>query len=73
MVSHPNQGSILGLLSFLCYINDMPISLTCKLLLYADDNALIVSGSDPNVIADLLSNELKSCTGPTEMPGARHL
>merc|ERR1712055_388294 len=55
------KGSILGPLLFLCYLNDMPISLTCKLLLYADDSALIVSGSDPNVIADLLSNELKSC------------
>merc|ERR1739840_50068 len=55
------QGSILGPLLFLCYVNDMPISLKCKLLLYADDSALLVSGSDPNIIAETLSNELKSC------------
>ena len=55
------QGSILGPLLFLCYVNDMPISLKCKLLLYADDSALMVSGSDPKQIEDTLSNELKSC------------
>ena len=55
------QGSILGPLLFLCYVNDMPISIKCKLLLYADDSALIVSGSDPQTIADTLSEELESC------------
>ena len=55
------QGSILGPLLFLCYVNDMPISLKCKLLLYADDSALMVSGSDPKQIEETLSNELKSC------------
>ena len=55
------QGSILGPLLFLCYVNDMPISVKCKLLLYADDSALIVSGSDPQEIADMLSKELESC------------
>ena len=55
------QGSILGPLLFLCYVNDMPISIKCKLLLYADDSALIVSGSDPQTIADKLSEELESC------------
>ena len=49
------QGRILGPLLFLCYVNDMPISIKCKLLLYADDSALIVSGSDPQTIADKLS------------------
>ena len=55
------HGSILGPVFFLCYINDMPISIKCKLLLYADDSTLIISGSDPKVIADTLSFELNSC------------
>ena len=55
------QGSILGPLLFLCYINDMPISVNCKLLLYADDSALIVSGKDVQNISYCLSNELESC------------
>ena len=55
------QGSILGPLLFLCYVNDMPLSVKCKLLLYADDSALFVSGSNPQEIADILSEELESC------------
>ena len=55
------QGSILGPLLFLCYINDMAISIKCKLMLYADDSALIVSGSNPEIIAQTLSEELESC------------
>ena len=55
------QGSILGPLLFLCYVNDMPISLKCNLLLYADDSALMFSGSDPKQIEKTLSDELKSC------------
>ena len=55
------QGSILGPLFFLCYINDMPISIKCKLMLYADDSALLVSGNDSNEIAQILSGELESC------------
>ena len=46
------QGSILGPLLFLCYVNDMPISVKCKLLLYADDSALIVSDFDSKEIVD---------------------
>ena len=39
----------------------MPISVQCKLLLYADDSALLVEGKDQNLIAETLSNELNSC------------
>ena len=39
----------------------MPTSIKCKLLLYADDSALLISGQDPESIATQLSQELKSC------------
>ena len=41
------QGSISGLILFLCYVNDMSISLGCHLLLYADDSTLLASGENP--------------------------
>ena len=34
------QGSILGLLIILLYVNDMPQAVDCDLLLYADDSCL---------------------------------
>ncbi len=45
------QGSILGPLLFLCYVNDMAASVKTKLLLYADDSALLVSHRDPRIIS----------------------
>ena len=44
------QGSILGPLLFLIYVNDMEASVNCDLILYADDSALLVSSRDPDVI-----------------------
>ena len=55
------QGSILGPLLFLCYVNDMPISVSCNLILYADDSVLFISGKDPDCISKILSQELESC------------
>jgi len=52
------QGSILGPLLFLVYMNDMPSSVKCKLFLYADDSALMVSGVI--IIQNNLSAELES-------------
>ena len=42
------QGSLLGPLLFLCYINDNELSISseCKLLLYADDSAILYSNRD---------------------------
>ena len=54
------QGSILGPLLFLIYVNDMKAAVKCKLILYADDSALLASSSDVSEIEDVLSRELES-------------
>ena len=48
------QGSILGPLLFLIYVNDMEASVSCKLILYADDSALLVSGKHIKTIENVL-------------------
>ena len=40
------QGSILGSLLFLLYVNDMPQAVNSELLLYADDTCLIYMGKN---------------------------
>lgn len=57
------QGSILGPLLFLCYVNDMSMSISsdCKLILYADDTAILYSHKDPKIIENKLNEELSSC------------
>ena len=49
------QGSILRSLLFLKYVNDMKAAVKCKLLLYADDSALLVSGKDVSEVERTLS------------------
>ena len=50
------QASIFGSLLFLCYGNDMELSISQerKLLLYADDSAILFSHKDPRVISEKL-------------------
>ena len=68
------QGSILGPLLFLIYVNDMRAAVGCKLLLYADDSALLVSGRDVSEIEENLSMELDSvCEWLTENKLSIHL
>jgi len=54
------QGSILGPLLFLIYVNDMSKATSCDLYLYADDSALLVSGCNVNEIEEKLSLELEN-------------
>ena len=58
------QGSILDHILFLCYVNDMVISIAsdCKRLLYADDSTILFSHKDPAVIASKLGKVLESCS-----------
>ena len=54
------QGSILGPLLFLLYINDMPQAVNCELLLYADDTCLIFQHKDVKVIEKQLNYNFNS-------------
>merc|ERR1712175_9610 len=57
------QGSILGPLLFLIYVNDMASACNCDLFLFADDSALLVSDKDNLQVEKALSSELnKICT-----------
>ena len=55
------QGSILGPVLFLCYVNDMSVSLGCHLSLYADDSTLVASGKNAAELGRYLSDQLARC------------
>ena len=54
------QGSILGPLLFLIYINDMSQAVKCNLFLYADDTCLVCQHKDINEIEKQLNNDFES-------------
>ena len=57
------QGSILGPLLFVLYIDDITTSLhQAKIVKYADDTVIFYSNKDAEVIQTVLNNEFSSMT-----------
>ena len=55
------QGSILGPLLFILYINDLPnASELTDPLLFADDTSIFYSHSNPNCLESVLNDELQN-------------
>lgn len=53
------QGSILGPLFFIIYVNDLPNSLKhCETNMFADDTTIYINGKDITLVSELLQNDL---------------
>jgi hypothetical protein len=53
------QGSVLGPLLFLIYVNDIAESLERTASFFADDSSLAVTSTNLNIIQDVLNSDLQ--------------
>ena len=55
------QGSVLGALLFIIYINDMPNVLTkCEIILYADDTLIFTEGDTGHQCYDNMTEDINN-------------